>query len=89
MGFEEEQSKMLLEKFHTVQAALTSSEAKGKRGCSTTSVHTEAALFYSERDAALTMHTARQRKYKDFPKASDSTLMLDKICHLQQTTLMN
>ncbi|GAA6230778.1 STI1-like protein isoform X1 [Lates japonicus] len=28
MGFEEEQSKMLLEKFHTVQAAVTSSEAK-------------------------------------------------------------
>lgn len=42
MGFEEKQSKQLLEKFITVQAVITSSEAKSK---STTFVHTRAALL--------------------------------------------
>lgn len=32
MGFEEEQSAVLLQKFNTVQAVLASSEAKGKDG---------------------------------------------------------
>lgn len=41
MGFEEEQSKQLLEEFTTVQAAINSPTAKG-RSCST-SVHMGAA----------------------------------------------